>query len=51
MRLLSENAIVAGLPPDFTVLDQPAADRMRREAAEEASGRVVCGESAAKCAG
>jgi ATP-dependent helicase/nuclease subunit A len=35
-RLLRENAIEAGLPPDFTVLDQPAAERMAREAAEEA---------------
>jgi ATP-dependent helicase/nuclease subunit A len=36
MRLLRENAIAAGLPPDFTVLDQSAADRMQREAAETA---------------
>ncbi len=35
-RLLSENSIAAGLPPDFTVLEQTAADRMQREAAEEA---------------
>jgi ATP-dependent helicase/nuclease subunit A len=34
-RVLQENAISAGLPPDFTVLDQPAADRLAREAAEE----------------
>lgn len=33
-RLLRENAIEAGLPPDFTVLEESAADRMRREAAE-----------------
>lgn len=33
-RVLQENAIRAGLPPDFTVLDQPAADRLEREAAE-----------------
>ena len=33
-RVLQENAIRAGLPPDFTVLDQPAADRLAREAAE-----------------
>jgi ATP-dependent helicase/nuclease subunit A len=35
-RLLRENAIAAGLAPDFTVLDQPAAERLKREAAEEA---------------
>jgi ATP-dependent exoDNAse (exonuclease V) beta subunit len=35
-RLLSEHAIVAGLPPDFAVLDQARADRLAREAAEEA---------------
>jgi ATP-dependent helicase/nuclease subunit A len=34
-RLLRENAIAAGLSPDFTVLDQPSAERMAREAAEE----------------
>ncbi len=33
-RVLQENAIRAGLPPDFKVLDQPAADRLAREAAE-----------------
>jgi ATP-dependent helicase/nuclease subunit A len=33
-RVLQENAIRAGLAPDFTVLDQPAADRLAREAAE-----------------
>ncbi len=33
-RVLQENAIRAGLPPDFTVLDQAAADRLEREAAE-----------------
>lgn len=33
-RLLRENAIEAGLAPDFSVLDEAAADRMRREAAE-----------------
>ena len=32
--MLQENAIRAGLPPDFKVLDQPAADRLEREAAE-----------------
>jgi ATP-dependent helicase/nuclease subunit A len=36
MRLLRENSIAAGLPPDFSVLDQSSADRMQREAAEEA---------------
>jgi len=36
MRLLRENAITAGLSPDFTVLDQPSAERMAREAAEGA---------------
>jgi ATP-dependent helicase/nuclease subunit A len=35
-RLLRENAIAAGLAPDFGVLDQPAADRIAREAAEQA---------------
>ena len=35
-RLLRENAITAGLAPDFTVLDQPAAEAMAREAAENA---------------
>ncbi len=35
-RLLRENAIAAGLAPDFAVLDQPAADRIAREAAEQA---------------
>jgi ATP-dependent helicase/nuclease subunit A len=35
-RLLRENAITAGLSPDFTVLDQPAAEAMARESAEEA---------------
>src|SRR6185503_13559622 len=33
-RVLQENAIRAGLAPDFKVLDQPAADRLAREAAE-----------------
>jgi len=33
-RVLQENAILAGLPPDFKILDQPAADRLAREAAE-----------------
>jgi len=36
MRLLRENSIAAGLPPDFSVLDQSTADRMQREATEEA---------------
>ncbi len=35
-RLLRENAIEAGLAPDFSVLDESAANRMRREAAEAA---------------
>lgn len=34
-RLLRENAIAAGLAPDFTVLDASPAERMAREAAEE----------------
>ena len=33
-RVLQENAIRAGLAPDFAVLDQAAADRLAREAAE-----------------
>jgi len=33
-RVLQENAIRAGLPPDFKVLDQSASDRLEREAAE-----------------
>lgn len=35
-RLLKENAIEAGLAPDFSVLDEAAANRMRREATEAA---------------
>src|ERR1700677_655272 len=35
-RLLRENAIEAGLAPDFSVLDEGLAKRMRREAAEQA---------------
>src|SRR5262245_60600901 len=35
-RLLKENAIAAGLAPDFVVLEQAPAERMRREAAEQA---------------
>lgn len=35
-RLLQEHAIAAGIAPDFSVLDQPAADRLARESAEEA---------------
>ncbi len=35
-RILRENAIAAGLPPDFSVLDQAPADRLARESAEEA---------------
>lgn len=35
-RLLGEHAIEAALAPDFRVLEEAAADRMRREAAETA---------------
>ncbi len=35
-RLLRENAIAAGLAPDFEVMEQPAAERLARDAAEEA---------------
>src|SRR5258708_4781520 len=35
-RTLQENAIDAGLPPDFMVLDEAAASRLERESAEEA---------------
>jgi ATP-dependent exoDNAse (exonuclease V) beta subunit len=35
-RLLRENSIEAGLAPDFTVLEQAAADRLARDSAEEA---------------
>jgi ATP-dependent exoDNAse (exonuclease V) beta subunit len=35
-RLLRENAIEAGLTPDFSVLDEGSAKRMQREAAEQA---------------
>ncbi len=35
-RLLRENAIAAGLAPDFEVMEQPAAERLARESAEEA---------------
>ncbi len=35
-RILSEHAIEAGLAPDFRVLEEAAANRMRREAAETA---------------
>jgi len=34
-RLLQENALAAGLPPDFAVLDQTVADRLARESLEE----------------
>jgi len=34
-RLLQENAIAAGVAPDFTVLEQSAAERMARDSAEE----------------
>jgi ATP-dependent helicase/nuclease subunit A len=39
-RFLRENAIAAGLSPDFAVLDQPSAEGMAREAAEEALDRM-----------
>ncbi len=35
-RLLREYAIAAELPPDFAVLDAPAADQLQREAADHA---------------
>ncbi len=35
-RLLQENAIAAGIAPDFAVLDQSTAERLARESAEEA---------------
>src|SRR5262249_36219772 len=35
-RILQENAIDAGLAPDFKVLDEAAASRLARESAEEA---------------
>src|SRR5579863_1824026 len=35
-RLLRENAIEAGLAPDFSVLDEGSAKRMQRDAAEQA---------------
>ncbi|HVO98829.1 MAG TPA: UvrD-helicase domain-containing protein [Bryobacteraceae bacterium] len=35
-RLLQENAIAAGIAPDFSVLDQPTAARLARDSAEEA---------------
>lgn len=35
-RFLREHAIAAGLAPDFAVLEEAAADRMAREAAEQA---------------
>lgn len=34
-RLLQENAIAAGIAPDFSVLEQPAADRLARESVEQ----------------
>jgi len=39
-RLLREHAIAAGMAPDFSVLDAAAADRLAREAAEEAIEQV-----------
>ena len=35
-RLLMEHSLAANLPPDFSILDESKADRMEREAAEEA---------------
>jgi len=35
-RLLQENAIAAGIAPDFAVLEQATAERLARESAEEA---------------
>ena len=35
-RLLFENAIAAGLSPDFTILEPALAERLKREAAEQA---------------
>lgn len=35
-RLLLENAIVAGLSPDFSILEPALAERLKREAAEQA---------------
>ncbi len=34
-RLLEENAVAAGIAPDFAVLDQTQANRLARDAAEE----------------
>lgn len=34
-RLLQENAVAAGIAPDFAVLEQPAAERLARQSAEE----------------
>ncbi|HTB14687.1 MAG TPA: UvrD-helicase domain-containing protein [Bryobacteraceae bacterium] len=34
-RLLQENAIAAGVAPDFAVLEQPVAERLARDSAEE----------------
>jgi ATP-dependent helicase/nuclease subunit A len=34
-RLLQENAIAAAISPDFAVLEQPTAERLARESAEE----------------
>lgn len=39
-RLLQGHAIAAGLAPDFRVLDQPSAERIARDAAEEALQRL-----------
>jgi len=45
-RLLRENAIAAGLAPNFEVLEQPAAERLAREAAEEALEQMYRGQPA-----
>ena len=44
-RLLRENAIAAGLAPDFSVLDQAPSDRMARAAAEESMESLLSGAS------
>ena len=39
-RLLRENAIAAGLAPDFTVLEESAAQRLQRESADAALEKI-----------
>ena len=41
-RLLREHAIEAGLPPDFSVLEEAGAQRMARESADEALEEIFC---------